>query len=315
MSFSGALLEVIRITVPIFIIIAIGFLIRRRKILSEEGVGLLNRLAYNIGLPSLIFLSITSYSLSDIFNIQIIKVIYLTYAILILLTILINLAVKRSGKTKGAIIVSSFRCNMAFVGFPIILAAYGDLALAKASLVAAFLVPVNIIVTMVIFKFYNRREEGIGAGRLLLNFVKDPMIIASISGILFSYLELRIPEIIYNSLDIISGMTVAIALLSIGASFKFVHLKNDFKMVSYISFNKLILMPVVVFVLSTFVFRVEAIDRNVMVILFATPLAAAAYIMAKELRSNHQLLASALIFTTIISALAISAWLLIFKFI
>ena len=315
MSFSGALLEVIRITVPIFIIIAIGFLIRRRKILSEEGVGLLNKLAYNIGLPSLIFLSITSYSLSDIFNIQIIKVIYLTYAILILLTILINLAVKRSGKTKGAIIVSSFRCNMAFVGFPIILAAYGDLALAKASLVAAFLVPVNIIVTMVIFKFYNRREEGIGAGRLLLNFVKDPMIIASISGILFSYLELRIPEIIYNSLDIISGMTVAIALLSIGASFKFVHLKNDFKMVSYISFNKLILMPVVVFVLSTFVFRVEAIDRNVMVILFATPLAAAAYIMAKELRSNHQLLASALIFTTIISALAISAWLLIFKFI
>ncbi len=315
MSFSGALLEVIRITVPIFIIIAIGFLIRRRKILSEEGVGLLNKLAYNIGLPSLIFLSITSYSLSDIFNIQIIKVIYLTYAILILLTILINLAVKRSGKTKGAIIVSSFRCNMAFVGFPIILAAYGDLALAKASLVAAFLVPVNIIVTMVIFKFYNRREEGIGAGRLLLNFVKDPMIIASISGILFSYLELRIPEIIYNSLDIISGMTVAIALLSIGASFKFVHLKNDFKMVSYISFNKLILMPVVVFVLSTFVFRVEAIDRNVMVILFATPLAAAAYIMAKELRSNHQLLASALIFTTIISALAISAWLLLFKFI
>ena len=315
MSFSGALLEVIRITVPIFIIIAIGFLIRRRKILSEEGVGLLNRLAYNIGLPSLIFLSITSYSLSDIFNIQIIKVIYLTYAILILLTILINLAVKRSGKTKGAIIVSSFRCNMAFVGFPIILAAYGDLALAKASLVAAFLVPVNIIVTMVIFKFYNRREEGIGAGRLLLNFVKDPMIIASISGILFSYLELRIPEIIYNSLDIISGMTVAIALLSIGASFKFVHLKNDFKMVSYISFNKLILMPVVVFVLSTFVFRVEAIDRNVMVILFATPLAVAAYIMAKELRSNHQLLASALIFTTIISALAISAWLLLFKFI
>ena len=315
MSFSGALLEVIRITVPIFIIIAIGFLIRRRKILSEEGVGLLNKLAYNIGLPSLIFLSITSYSLSDIFNIQIIKVIYLTYAILILLTILINLAVKRSGKTKGAIIVSSFRCNMAFVGFPIILAAYGDLALAKASLVAAFLVPVNIIVTMVIFKFYNRREEGIGAGRLLLNFVKDPMIIASISGILFSYLELRIPEIIYNSLDIISGMTVAIALLSIGASFKFVHLKNDFKMVSYISFNKLILMPVVVFVLSTFVFRVEAIDRNVMVILFATPLAVAAYIMAKELRSNHQLLASALIFTTIISALAISAWLLLFKFI
>ncbi|MCJ7665168.1 MAG: AEC family transporter [Actinobacteria bacterium] len=315
MSFFGVLPEVIRITAPIFIVIAVGFLIRKKNIISGEGVGLLNKLAYNIGLPALVFISITGHSLSDIFNIRIIKVIYLAYAILILLTILINFIVKRSGKTKGAIIVSSFRCNMAFVGFPIILAAYGDLALAKASLVVAFLVPVNIIVTVLIFKFYNRGDEAIEARRLFLSFLKDPMIIAAISGILFSYFELRIPEIIYRSLDIISGMTVAIALLSIGASFNFVHLKNDFKVVSYISFNKLILMPVVVFVLSTFVFKVEAIDRNVMVILFATPLAVAAYIMAKELRSNHQLMASALILTTIVSALTISAWLLIFKLI
>ncbi len=315
MKFFSMLLEVINITAPIFIVIAIGFLIRKKNIISEDGVSLLNKLAYNIGLPSLIFLIITNYSLGDIFNVQIVKVIYLTYALLILLTILINFVIKRSGKTKGAIIVSSFRCNMAFVGFPIILAAYGDLALAKASLIVAFLIPVNIVATIIIFKFYNRREEGMGAGRLLLSFVKDPMIIGVISGILFSYFRIPVPEVFHESLDIISAMTVAIALLSIGASFRFVHLKNDFKMVSYAGFNKLILLPAVAFILSTFVFKVETFDRNVMVILFATPLAVAAYIMAKKLRSNHQLLASALILTTIASALTISAWLLLFKFI
>jgi predicted permease len=315
MSFSSMLLEVISITVPIFIVIAIGFLIRKKNIISEDGVSLLNKIAYNIGLPSLMFLSITNYNLSDIFNVQIVKVIYLAYAIFILLTILINLAIRRSGKTKGAIIVSSFRCNMAFVGFPIVLAAYGDLALAKASLVVAFLVPVNIIMTIIIFRFYNRKEEGIGAGRLLLSFVKDPLIIGVVLGILFSFFKIPVPEVLHSSLDIIAAMTVAIALFSIGASFKFVHLKNDFKIVSYVSFNKLILLPLIIFVLSTFVFKVETFDRNVMVILFATPLAVAAYIMAKELRSNYQLLASALILTTIISALTISAWLLLFKFI
>ncbi len=314
MKFSSMFLEVISITAPIFIVIAVGFLIKKKNIISEEGVSLLNKLAYNIGLPSLIFLSITNYSLSDIFNVQIVKVIYLTYALLILLTILINFAVKRSGKTKGAIIVASFRCNMAFVGFPIVLTAYGDLALAKASLIVALLVPINIIVTIIIFKFYNRREESTGAGRLLLSFVKDPMIIGAVSGILFSYFQVPVPEVFHSSLDIISGMTVAIALFSIGASFKFVHIKNDFKIVSYISFNKLILLPAAAFILSTFVFKVETFDRNVMVVLFATPLAVAAYIMAKELRSNHQLLASALILTTVVSALMISAWLLLFKF-
>ncbi|MFC2159599.1 AEC family transporter [Actinomycetota bacterium] len=315
MSFSSMLLEVISITAPIFIVIAIGFLIKKKNIISEDGVSLLNKLAYNIGLPSLMFLSITNYSLSDIFNVQIVKIIYLAYALFILLTILINLAIRRSGKTKGAIIVSSFRCNMAFVGFPIVLAAYGDLALAKASLVVAFLVPVNIIMTIIIFKFYNRREEGIGVGGLLLSFVKDPLIIGVVLGILFSFFKVPVPQFLHSSLDIISAMTVAIALFSIGASFKFVHLKNDFKIVSYVSFNKLILLPLIIFVLSTFVFKVEAFDRNVMVILFATPLAVAAYIMAKELRSNYQLLASSLILTTIISAITISAWLLVFKYI
>ena len=315
MKFSSMLLEVISITAPIFIVIAIGFLIRKKNIISEDGVSLLNKLAYNIGLPSLIFLSITNYSLSDIFNVQIVKVIYLAYALFILLTILINFIIKRSGKTKGAIIVSSFRCNMAFVGFPIILAAYGNLALAKASLVVAFLVPINIIATIIIFKFYNRREEVMRAGGMFLSFVKDPMIIGVVSGILFSYFRVPVPEVFHDSLDIISAMTVAVALFSIGASFKFVHLKNDFKVVSYISFNKLILLPAVVFLLSTFVFKLETFDRNVMVVLFATPLAVAAYIMAKELRSNHQLLASALILTTMVSALTISAWLLLFKFI
>jgi len=315
MRFYSMLLEVINITAPIFIVIAIGFLIRKKNIISEDGVSLLNKLAYNIGLPSLIFLTITNYSLSDIFNVQIVKVIYLTYALLILLTILINFVIRRSGKTKGAIIVSSFRCNMAFVGFPIIVSAFGNLALAKASLIVAFLVPVNIVATIVIFKFYNRREEGIRAGTMFLSFIKDPMIIGVAAGILFSYFRIPVPGVFHDSLDIISEMTVAIALLSIGASFRFVHLKNDFKVVSYTGFNKLILLPAVAFILSTFVFKVEAFDRNVMVILFATPLAVAAYIMAKELRSNYQLLASTLIFTTIASALTISAWLLLFKFI
>jgi len=86
-------------------------------------------------------------------------------------------------------------------------------------------------------------------------------------------------------------------------------------MVSYISLNKLIIMPAIVFLVATFIFKIDTFDRNVIVVLFATPLAVAAYIMAKELRSNYSLMASSLIFTTIISAFTISGWLLLFRFI
>ncbi len=314
MNFLRALLEVFQVTAPIFIVIAAGFLIRKIKLINDEGVGLLNRLAYNIGLPALIFLNITNYRLSEIFDIDIIKVIYSAYGIYFIILFLLSFFIKRSRKTRGAFIVASFRCNMAFVGLPIVWMAYGSLALARASLVIAFLVPVNIISTVLIFKFFNRREEKLDTKKLIMNFATDPIIIATLLGIIFSYFGLGLPGFMHDSLDIISGMTVAIALLSIGASFRFDHLKDDLKMVSYISFNKLILLPAIIFLVATFIYKIDIFDRNVMVILFATPLAVAAYIMAKELRSNYNLMASALIFTTIISALTISGWLLVFKF-
>jgi len=313
-SFLKALLEVFQITAPIFIIIAAGFLIRKIKLINDEGVGLLNRLAYNMGLPALIFLNITNYKLSEIFNIDIMKVMYSAYGIYFIILILLSFFIKRSRKTRGASIVASFRCNMAFVGLPIVWAAYGSLALARGSLVIAFIIPVNIVATVLIFKFFNRREEKLNIRKLFRSFVTDPMIIAAILGIIFSYFGLGLPGFIHDSLDIISGMTVAVALLSIGASFRFDHLKDDLRMVAYISLNKLILLPAIVFLVATFIYKIDTFDRNVMVILFATPLAVAAYIMAKELRSNHSLMASALIFTTIISALTISGWLLAFKF-
>jgi len=314
MSFLKALLEVFQITVPIFIIIAVGFLIRKIKLINDEGVSLLNRLAYNIGLPALFFLNITGYKLSEIFNIDIIKVMYSAYGVYFIILVFLSFFIKRSKKTRGAFIVASFRCNMAFVGLPIVWAAYGSLALARASLVIAFLVPVNIISTMLIFKLFNRGEERLDAKKLIRSFATDPIIIATILGIIFSYFGLSLPGFIHDSLDIMSGMTVAVALLSIGASFRFDHLKDDLKTVSYISFNKLILLPAIVFLIATFIYKIDTFDRNVMVILFATPLAVAAYIMAKELRSNYNLMASVLIFTTIISALTISGWLLVFKF-
>ena len=141
MNFLNALLEVIQVTAPIFIIIAIGFLIKKIKLINEDGVTTLTRLAYNIGLPALFLLNVTEYSLSEIFNIDIIKVIYSTYAVYFVILILLTFTVRRSRKTKGAFFVSSYRVNMAFVGLPVIWAAFGRLALAKATLVIAFFSP------------------------------------------------------------------------------------------------------------------------------------------------------------------------------
>ena len=313
MNSLNMLLEVLQITAPIFVVIALGYFIRFKGIIKEDAVTVLNKLAYNIALPTLFFLSITRYRLGEIFSVGIIKVIYSTYAVFILLVFLLSFTFKVNEKTRGALVVASFRCNMAFIAFPIIISAYGGLAMAKASLIVAFLVPANIILTIIIFKLSSRGSEGSRIKKLFTGLITDPLIIAVVLAILFSYFEVGLPAPVTGVLDILSGMAVAIALRSIGASFKFMHLRNNIKLLSYISFNKLILLPVIAFIFSTYIFKVSSFDRNIICILFSTPLAVAAFIMAKEHKSDANLLSSALIMTTMVSAITISGWLLFLR--
>ncbi len=66
-------IEVLSVTIPIFVVVVIGYLFRRRGIISERAVPALNKIAYYLGLTTLIFTSIVKYDLKEIFNIGIVK--------------------------------------------------------------------------------------------------------------------------------------------------------------------------------------------------------------------------------------------------
>src|SRR5665648_672854 len=114
-------LDVLSVTVPIFSIIAIGYLFRRKGVIREAAVPALNKVAYYLGLTTLVFTSIVKYDLKEIFNIGLVKTIYVTFAIFIIIVFLSVYFLKINNRTKGAMAVSSFRCNMAFIGIPIII--------------------------------------------------------------------------------------------------------------------------------------------------------------------------------------------------
>lgn len=280
--------------------------------IGEKATEALNKLAYNLGLPSLIFISIITHKLEDIFNLKVIEVIYSTLFLFIGLSLLVFSFPKTDRKTKGAMIVSSFRCNMAFIGFPVVLSAYGSLAMAKASLVVAFLTPLNVIFSVLIFRFFNR-EEKTSLSKLFLDLARDPLVVAALLGIIFSYFNFRIPVSIMSIFDILSGMAMAIALISIGASFKFFHIKENIKLLSLVSFLKLVVLPLVSLLLCIFVFRIGKLDRDIVCLLFSMPLAVVTFIMGKEHNSDYGFISSSLILTTLISAFTVSVWLLVLK--
>ena len=59
-------IDVISVTIPIFIVVAIGYLFRRKGVISDRAVPSLNKIAYYLGLTTLIFTSIVKYDLKEI---------------------------------------------------------------------------------------------------------------------------------------------------------------------------------------------------------------------------------------------------------
>jgi predicted permease len=334
--FFSIILEVAGTTLPIFAVVAIGFFIKKRSLIAEEHVPVLNRLTYNFGLSALVFSGITDNKFSDIFNVRLLKVLFPAYFIYIALVFLAFYFTKINIRTKSAIMVSSYRNNMAFIGMPILLYSFGNLASAKASIVIAILLPLNIIMTAVFYQVFNvslntapdsinaasvnNGQKSINRGgfnvkRLLREIFLDPVIIAVLAGLLISYFNFKLPIPVKNIFSILSDMAVPLALISIGASFKFSHLKNNLKYLALISFSKLVVFPLIAMFFCYYVFKLGSLDASVIVILFGTPIAVATYMQSAKYDTDHDFISSAIITSTIASAVTLSIWLFIVKMI
>ena len=287
---------------------------------------MLNRLTYNFELSTLALIDITENKFSDIFDVKLLKVLFPAYFMYIALVFFTFYFTKINIRTKSAIVVSSYRNNMAFIGMPILLYSFGNLASAKASIVVAVLLPLNIILTVVFFQVFNVPLNSVANGhdditrrfnvkRLLKEILLDPVIIAVAAGLLISYFNLQLPIPVKNIFSILSDMAVPLALISIGASFKFSHVKNNLKYLALINVSKLIVFPLIAMLFSLYVFKLASLDAAVIVILFGTPIAVATYIQSAKYDTDRDLISSAIITSTIASAVTLSAWLFLVKMI
>jgi predicted permease len=173
--------------------------------------------------------------------------------------------------------------------------------------------PVNVIFAIIFFKVLSGDGGRKNYGRFLLDFIRDPILLASILGILFSYFRIIIPGPIMNLLNILAGLAVPLALVTIGASFRFSHIKKNLKLLIPASVLKLVVEPAIAFFIGRYLFKIGALNICITVILFAMPLAVAAYIMGKKYGSDSDFLSSSLIISTVSSAFTLTLWLFIMK--
>ncbi|MBM9603250.1 AEC family transporter [Desulfopila inferna] len=303
--------EILIIVLPVFIVVVLGYGVKRSSLVDDGFLFQLNRLVYYLALPLLLFFKIASADFSTSFNGRLVLGLALVVFVGFFLSYLFAVYRNYPAETRGTFCQCSFRGNFAYVGLAIVFNAYGEEGLATAGIVLGFIVPLLNFFSIIAL-LLPHQESRIKPLFFLKQIFLNPLILASFLGIAWSFLEIPIPRVIGSALHIVTGMALPLALISIGASFSVKKLRGDLSVAFVATAFKLVLMPLAAaFLLHAL--GVHGRDLVMGVIFAGTPTATAAYIFSQQMRGDAELAGSLIMLTTLLSAVTYTAALLILK--
>jgi hypothetical protein len=293
--------EIFLIVLPVFLVIGLGFSLKRTGLVNSEFLFSLNRLIYYIALPALLFYKIAMADFLVSFNGSLLT--GLVVSVLIIFVISYGYAGIRRYRpsVQGAFCQGAFRGNLAYIGLAIVYNAFGEEGFAVAGILLGFLVPLfNFLSVLALILPQRRDTYQLGTFFLVKQIAYNPLILASFSGIIWSFLGLPLPQIVDRALGIVTGMSLPLALIAIGASFSFRKLRGDLEVAALSAGLKIVILPTLTGGLL-FLLGVRGQELAIGVLLAGTPTATAAYIMAQQMKSDAELSGAIIMLSTLCS--------------
>jgi hypothetical protein len=305
--------DILTIVLPVFLVIVLGYLLRRLELIDATFLYQTNRLVYYICLPLLLFYKIGTADFFANFNGALVIGSAMAIAAGFLLSYGYAALRGYPPAARGAFSQGAFRGNLAYMGLAIVFNAYGETGFTRAGILMGFLVPVlNLFAVLALLLPHRRSDGGQGAVFWVKQLVGNPLIIASFAGIAWSYLQLPVPVILDRSLHIATGMTLPLALIAIGGSFSLEKLKGDLVRAAFATGFKLIWLPLIAAGLLLLL-GVGGQELAIGVLFAGTPTATATYIMAHQLKGDAELAGSIVMMSTALSAVTYTVALLMLR--
>ena len=309
------MLDILAITGPIYFCIAVGFAVTRWGLFAKAEMRVLGKFVINLALPALLFNAISQRPLREVMHTDYL----MAYALGSFTMLLAGYAwaryVQRSATSYRAYFAMGMACsNSGYVGYPVALLALGPVA---GVALALNMVVENLMVLPVLITLADADKKSEGhvlqvlahtLGRLLRN----PMIAAIVLGFAYSLSGWQLPGPVARTINVFAQASSALALCVIGGTLVGLQIKGMRRQVSKITFGKLILHPLAVWVAATWVVPIADPQLRMAAITFAAmPMLGIFPIMAQR-HGHEDTAAAALLITTIVSFFTLSGllWLL-----
>lgn len=295
---------------PMCLVMALGYGTRRLGWLRREEISTINKIAFRIFLPCLLYYNVYCSDLSGSFDPLLMAYavggVLLTFGLALGYTLLTEKLPER----RGVLIQGMFRSNYVIMGIPVATALLGADQLGTVSILIAIIVPLfNMLAVVVLEVFRGQKPKPL---HILGQIAKNPLVIGSVLGILTLVAGIRLPHILEQTIQSVSAIASPLQLFLLGAFFQFSGLKTYRRELVTVSISKLIVSPGLFLGLGALLgFRGVAFVS--LIGIFASPTAVNSFTMAQQMGGDAELAGDIVVTTSAASILTMFLWIFLFK--
>nr|WP_208293484.1 AEC family transporter [Zophobihabitans entericus] len=303
MTFIISLWSQFHATLPLFILIFVGYALIKIGKWPQTATDSLTRFTFSVSIPVMLFKMMSNFSEQDNIDYRLLYAFFGSCLIVFLIgRFIAKKCFKLDGVSGSVFSIAGVFSNNVLVGLPIAIVLLGPESVPCVALVLVFNTLILWTLVTVSVEWARVGQFSLkGLTKIVIGLTKNPVIIGIITGLLFNFSGLPMPEFIDKPTSMISTMAAPLSLLVLGMGLAEYRITDGLHISSVICFMKLLVQPLVVWLLAL-ALGLPTLETNVVVLLGSMSIGINVYLMARKFDALKAPIASSLIISTVLSS-------------
>ena len=298
------------VVLPLFICILLGYFLRRIHMVDTSSLNVMNKLCFKVFLPLYLFNNIATTDLAAAFNGKLLATAYLGVLAQFVLLMLLIPRLEKENSRRGVLIQAMFRSNFALFGLPLALSLCGTEKVGPTSILVGLTVPLFNILAVVSLETFRGGKPSIK--KMAKGIATNPLIIASLIGIVCNLLDVTLPSAVQKSVNDLGGVATPLSLVALGGSFTVAKVRVYRKQLSIGVLGRLVFSPLLMVSVGILLgFRNETLIP--LLIMSGAPTAVSSFPMAQQMDGDGELAAGLVVFTSALAIFTMFMWIFMLK--
>ncbi|MGL5327887.1 MAG: AEC family transporter [Peptostreptococcaceae bacterium] len=300
----------INVVLPLFLTMSLGYLMKKLNMFDEITLKTMNKITFKVFLPTLLFYNVYKTNREYSLNFKLMGFTTISVLAIFLVLCLVIPLLEKDNKKRGVLIQSIFRSNFVIFGIPVTISLFGESATGTTSMVIAVVVPLFNILSVFALEIF--RKGKLDFKKIIKDVIYNPLIIASLTAFILLMLNIKIPIPFEKTISDVSKLATPLALILLGASFKFSKSKSHIKQLIIAVLGKLIIVPLI-FIPLAVAFGFRDVELICILVALGSPTAVSSFTMAEQMDADSELAGQIVVFTSGLSVISVFLWIFTLK--